>query len=147
MTWHGWESEGEKADRRLMAAMLTGIVLFVIAAFMCGEIGDRPAVEVPLPVATEPHSFHAESRGPGWGKARAAHLATHPACEVCGERVAVEVHHYESVSRRPDLLLSPENLVTLCHRDHRYFGHLGNYRCQNSELRQWIKAIKERKEE
>jgi 5-methylcytosine-specific restriction endonuclease McrA len=49
--------------------------------------------------------------GPGWAKARAAHLRTHPACEACGTTVDLEVDHVTPRSMSG-------GLMTLCTPHH-----------------------------
>lgn len=148
---NGYETSEQASERRLwamiFAVLVTATVLWIGSTFVWEE---RTQPDVPLPVATEPHGFanhEAEPQLAGWSKARADHLKLHPACEVCGEREAVEVHHYEPQHLHPEKALDPNNLVTLCRRDHLYFGHLGDFKCENRDLRKWIKAIKDRKEE
>jgi len=64
-------------------------------------------------------------RSPKWAKVRAAHLKAHPACEACGQRDALEVHHVQPFHLQPDLELDPANLMTLCGDPcHIVHGHL-----------------------
>ena len=53
-------------------------------------------------------------RSSKWPAVRAAHLKAHPACEACGQKDALEVHHIEPFHIRPDLELNRTNLLTLC---------------------------------
>ena len=61
-----------------------------------------------------------------WRSVRREYLAEHPFCErqsKCGRlpmsmRLATEVHHRQTVARRPDLRLDPTNLEALCHACH-----------------------------
>jgi len=65
------------------------------------------------------------ARSPKWAKVRAAHLKAHPACEACGQRDALEVHHVQPFHLQPDLELDPANLMTLCGDPcHIVHGHL-----------------------
>lgn len=67
-------------------------------------------------------------RSPKWPAVRAAHLKAHPACEACGQRDALEVHHIEPFHLRPELELDPTNLVTLCGVPcHIVHGHFMNW--------------------
>ena len=74
-----------------------------------------------------------------WPKVRAAHLALHPACEVCGDTKRVNVHHKLPFHLHPELELDPENLITLCEDEHfvnchLFVGHLGNFRGYNPDV-------------
>lgn len=75
-----------------------------------------------------------------WPKARAAHLAKHPECAVCGERKKAEVHHIRPFHLHPELELDPANFITLCEDDddgvncHLFFGHLGNFKSFNVNI-------------
>jgi|GEM_PF-929352 len=75
-----------------------------------------------------------------WPKARAAYLAEHPLCAVCGEHLKVEVHHIRPFHLHPDLELDPANFITLCEDDqdgvncHLFFGHLGNFKSYNEDV-------------
>lgn len=153
---NGYETTEQAAERRLWATVATvfivGVVLAIGSTFVWEE--QHPAVEVPLPVATEPHGFaeHEVARSWKWPAVRAEHLRLHPGCEVCGHKEFVEVHHYIPVHVDSSLELSPDNLVTLCghlskYDHHLWYAHLGDWKCENRDLRKWIKAIKERKEE
>jgi len=79
-------------------------------------------------------------RSPSWSKIRAAHLVTHPVCQVCGSSKRLEVHHKIPFHLAPDMELSTSNLMTLCENRrygincHLLIGHLGNYRRFNSEV-------------
>lgn len=76
----------------------------------------RRAIGAPAPTAADPGLLAAGGvpRSPKWPGVRAAHLKAHPACEACGRRDALEVHHVQPFHVRPDLELDPKNLVTLC---------------------------------
>lgn len=75
-----------------------------------------------------------------WRAVRAAHLAAHPACEVCGGADKLEVHHKQPFHLNPALELDPANLITLCEANkggvncHLHFGHLGCYRAFNPDV-------------
>lgn len=51
----------------------------------------------------------------------------HPECAWCGRTKKLQVHHIEPVSVNPLLADDPENLVTMCVKDHLYVGHNGNF--------------------
>lgn len=59
------------------------------------------------------------------------------ACEYCGRRGRIQVHHILPVSVRPDLASDSMNLISLCaKRCHITIGHAGNYKnyVENCEL-------------
>lgn len=76
-------------------------------------------------------------RSSKWPSVRAAHLATHPTCEVCGGTASLEVHHMLPFHLFPNGELDPSNLVTLCEANkngvncHLFIGHLGNFKSYN----------------
>ena len=76
-------------------------------------------------------------RSSAWPGVRKHHLATNPACVLCGGTDAVEVHHRMPFHLKPELELSLANLVTLCESKkggincHLAFGHLGNFKQYN----------------
>jgi|SRR3990167_1162622 len=81
------------------------------------------------------------ARDPRWPKIRAAHLAEHPACAVCGEQKKnIEVHHIVPFSLAQNKELLADNLITLCESGangiicHRALGHLGNYQSWNENV-------------
>jgi len=89
-------------------------------------------------------------RSPQWPRVRAAHLIAHPACEVCGHRRDLEVHHVQPYHLAPKLELTPSNLLTLGARcptgnHHLLFGHLGDWSCVNRYARRdaaaWLRKI------
>ena len=64
-------------------------------------------------------------RSSKWAKVRSAHLKANPACEACGQRDALEVHHVQPFHIRPELELDTTNLMTLCGDPcHIVHGHL-----------------------
>lgn len=77
-------------------------------------------------------------RSSHWSAVRKAHLEKHPACEVCGGKVKLQVHHRRPFHLHPDLELDPANLITLCeapgHNCHLVFGHLLNFRSFNPDV-------------
>lgn len=85
------------------------------------------------------HPLRAKRSG-RWPTVRAAHLALHPLCEVCGGKVKLEVHHIKPFHLRPQFELDPANLVTLCEAGkggincHLAFGHLGNFKSWNTAV-------------
>lgn len=87
------------------------------------HVRDRLAGKVP----------RGKKRSGGWPTVRKRHLAKHPACEVCGGKKKLEVHHIRPFHVHPELELDPKNLITLCETGkhgvscHLWFGHLGNF--------------------
>jgi len=73
-------------------------------------------------------------RSKRWREVRKIHLETKPACEICGLKKKVEVHHVVPFHLAPDLELHPDNLMTLCENKkygincHLLVGHIGNYK-------------------
>ena len=86
-------------------------------------------------------------RSPHWSTVERKFKATFPSCAVCDTLKKVEVHHKKPFHLHPDLELDPRNLISLCREHHQWFGHLGDYKCSNPDVRKWIKAVHERKEE
>lgn len=117
-------------------------VAFVVGT--CLYFASSPAVVVDHPAGL----MEATPRSGHWPKVRADHLAKHPACEVCGNRENVDVHHCQPYHLRPDLECDPDNLITLCRDHHLLFGHLGSWTSWNKDVREdaaiWRKKIEER---
>lgn len=74
-------------------------------------------------------------RSSHWPKVRNAFLADHPACEACGRKKKLEVHHIVPFHVDPALELSESNLTTLCLRCHLLLGHLDDWKSWNSRVR------------
>jgi hypothetical protein len=78
-----------------------------------------------------------------WRTVRAEHLAKFPACEACGRKTNLEVHHVIPVSVNPARRLDPQNLMTLCATPcHIVFGHLMCYHCYNADVRRMVAAYR-----
>lgn len=78
------------------------------------------------------------TRSNGWRKVRKEHILKHPICAACGRTNGLEVHHIQDFSTKPELELNPDNLMTLCDKGtkcHLTFGHLGNWKSINPEVR------------
>ena len=75
-------------------------------------------------------------RSSQWSVVRATHLEREPACVACGRDRNLHVHHVIPIGVNPSLELVPDNLLTLCHRDHLTFGHFGDYRKYNPLARE-----------
>lgn len=96
-----------------------------------------------------------QKRSGNWSKVREAHLKDFPTCSACGGKESVEVHHKKPFHLHPELELDPTNLISLCESKkygvncHLFFGHLGNYKVENSEVDSdvttWQRKFEERK--
>lgn len=81
-------------------------------------------------------------RSSQWPAVEKAYKAKHPACEICGRKHFIQVHHKQPFHLRPDLELDPDNLISLCEPPHRVFkchlifGHVGNFRLFNPTIGQ-----------
>ena len=130
-----------RSDNRL-AALAT--VLLVIGIIAYASYNAEPK-------HTTQHA--GESRSPKWPKVREDWLAGngHDECAVCKSKKDLQVHHLVPFHDKPELELDITNLVTLCGpkgRDcHLYWGHLGDFKCYNHNLKKWLKDVRDRKEE
>ena len=87
-----------------------------------------------------------------WASVRAEHLKKFPACAICNKQSSLlnplNVHHCIPFNVDKSLELNPENLITLCRKDHLLFGHLNNFKSWNTEVRPdskvWHDKIKNR---
>jgi 5-methylcytosine-specific restriction enzyme A len=112
-----------------------------------------PIVRHLIDAAKGKHPLSA-ARSPHWPKVREEHLQIQPVCVVCGGSVKLNVHHIKPFHLHPELELDHKNLVTLCEAEkdgvncHLLFGHLGNFRSFNKDVRedasQWGEKIKRR---
>lgn len=75
-----------------------------------------------------------------WGAVREAYFKEHPTCAACGDK-ASQVHHIKPFHLHPELELDPDNLISLCDRDHLLFGHLDNFRSYNPNVRRDCAAM------
>lgn len=93
-----------------------------------------------MDVAQGKHPMSAK-RSAHWPTVRRQHLQLHPVCELCGGSDKLEVHHVRPFHLHPDLELDPANLITLCEAKkdgvncHLLFGHLGNFKSFNVDVR------------
>ena len=53
-----------------------------------------------------------------WRKVRAAWIAEHPRCFMCGSVAALQVHHIIAHQGRPEYFYNADNFMTLCHARH-----------------------------
>lgn len=90
-----------------------------------------------------------------WSKVRDDHLASQPACQMCGSTKLVQVHHIEPFHNCPEKELDSSNLITLCEGGHHcnchlLFGHLLSWKSHNSHVvedaKLWAKKIANRPE-
>ena len=71
-----------------------------------------------------------------WPRVRREHLEREPACQACGRRKALEVHHVEPFHVDPARELDPTNLITLCGDPcHFVHGHLMGWSRTNPSVR------------
>ena len=89
-----------------------------------------------------------ESRSPKWSAVRDAFLKDHPACEVCGGKHDLQVHHRKPFHLYPKMELDQANLITLCRRHHFLQGHLELFDSYNpwidEDVERWKKRLSER---
>lgn len=136
-------------NRRLCIILLTGMLL-AAATWGCLPSSRYASVGVGTPRSSQ------------WPAVRAAYLALHPACEACGGRDGLQVHHVipfnadgqgdadgDGVSNE----LDADNLISLCtadtHNDHLWIGHGGNFKSYNPNVRadaaRFLEMIKRRR--
>jgi hypothetical protein len=81
-----------------------------------------------------------------WPKVRKEYLKKHPACECCGGKNSLEVHHEKPVHLFPELELEESNLMTLCERMKCHFvmGHLYSWKSYNPNVEEDLKVWNEK---
>lgn len=77
-------------------------------------------------------------RDPNWRLYRKLHLKRNNQCEICWEKMTLEVHHILPFHLFPFKELDWDNLVTLCRRCHLFVGHLDDYKKYNPNCREDI---------
>ena len=79
---------------------------------------------------------NSEPRSSQWPKVRDAHLKIDPACNVCGTKEDLNVHHIVPFHIDKSKELDPKNLITLCNSNgcHFTFGHLFNWSAYNPNV-------------
>lgn len=118
-----------------MSAKIIGICVLLWLAVFVPHFSQQP---MPTDVAMGA----GEPRSPEWPKVRAEHLRTHPACEACGQKDSLQVHHVLPFHVEPKMELDPSNFITLCTDGpcnlncHFVWGHLGNTKCNNPNVRE-----------
>ncbi len=97
--------------------LLLGIALFPFSTYDEPIPPDVKAEEVTgiIPVGGD--------RSSHWPTVREEFAIDHPACEACGTRECLNVHHVKPFHTDPDLELDPDNLITLCRDHHFRIGH------------------------
>lgn len=126
-------------QRTLDALAAIGIVCVVLAAI--GSVALTAWLEKAEPPAVPMLVGHEEARSGKWPAVQKAHLEKEPACAFCGHTHNLQVHHVEDFHEHPELELDPNNLITLCgpapdsHNCHLLFGHLGDYKRINPNVR------------
>lgn len=86
-------------------------------------------------------------RSSKWPATRKDFLILHNKCALTGSRKHLAVHHIKPFHLYPELENDPNNLITLSEKTmgsniHLLFGHLGNYKKENSELLEDVKIWK-----
>lgn len=90
------------------------------------------------------------NRSSKWPSVRKAYLEDNPECAVCGSKDMVEVHHIKPFHIAPEMELDPDNLISLCESKkygincHLFFGHLGNYKGENLEVKSDAEKFKKK---
>ena len=103
---------------------------------------ENEAAPVTMSAAEVEHEQHHSARSTEWPRVRAEFLTTHPACEACGGKKDLQVHHVTPFHNDPKLELDPTNFITLCTDGpcnlncHFVWGHLGNTKCNNPNVRE-----------
>jgi thiol-disulfide isomerase/thioredoxin len=81
------------------------------------------APDVTLEIVDDQYALHATPRSPQWPAVREKFLREHPACEACGRRDELNVHHVVPFHVDRSKELDPDNLITLCREHHWSIGH------------------------
>lgn len=124
---------------------VSAIMLFVIAIPHFN--GWKPPQTITIATGPEvamgtSEEGHDHKRSTEWPRVRAEHLKKYPVCEACGQNDKLQVHHVLPFHLDPKLELDPKNLITLCtdgpcHINcHFIWGHLGNTKCNNPNVRE-----------
>lgn len=82
--------------------------------------------------------FDRPRRSSNWPMLSKAYLRMFPACQACGSKTDVVVHHKSPIHVNPELELVGANLITLCCSPglecHLQIGHGGNWRHYNPNV-------------
>ena len=85
-------------------------------------------------------------RSSKWSSLQKDFLEKNPACEICGTRKNLQVHHKKPFHLYPELELEESNLVTLCmglKECHLRIAHGSSWRCYSPKISDFIKILKE----
>ena len=93
---------------------------------------NKPDIEVAEEVQDVPFGGERSSK---WPAVRNYFVKLHPACEACGSKDSLNVHHIIPFHERPDLELDLTNLITLCRDHHFSLGHFRNWSKSNPNVR------------
>lgn len=92
-----------------------------------------------------------QKRSPHWGKFKKAYFKKYgKACEVCGRKSFVQLHHVIPFHVRPDLELMEWNVVGLCEPPHKVrkchliYGHLGDWRWFDPDVKEVAASVKKK---
>lgn len=77
----------------------------------------------------------AARRSPRWRAVEVEKLREVPACEACGSRLKLNVHHVLPFHLFPALELEQTNLIVLCRRCHLGLGHGDSWAAYNPNVR------------
>lgn len=102
---------------------------------------------VGLPDPVEVMKLQGVRRSSRWPAVRAKHLLREPACQACGGREAVQVHHLVPVHVDSSQELLPANLLTLCEapsRNCHFAAHLWNWRLYRDDAREACRVTRQR---
>ena len=75
-------------------------------------------------------------RSPHWHAVQHQTVKEHPYCAACGSTEDLNVHHKLPFHVRPDLEVTPSNLIVLCRVHHFDLGHLRNWNKWNPNVQQ-----------
>lgn len=79
-------------------------------------------------------------------KAMRKYKKEHPLCEITGKKRFCQVHHIFPVWKFPEKADDPNNFITLHRIYHKIFGHFGNFKKYNinikSDAKLWQQKIK-----
>lgn len=124
-----WRLPGTKGDRRTSHAML--LEFAAKHGIPLDEIQINRATQLDAFGLPKPRGL----RSGKWHTLEKAHLSNHPACEACGTRKLVVVHHKLPFHVYPELELEWTNFISLCesatHNCHLIFGHLLSWKSWN----------------
>ena len=88
------------------------------------------------------------ARDSRWNDLRNDFARQNPACQICGSKKKLQIHHILPVWKFPKEELDWKNLCALCDKHHFYFAHLGSYRSWNDTIRTdidvWKRKIENR---